>query len=201
MKKWCALLLALALTVSLFCGCSPSDEKQLRGKWKGKVDLALAYGDLLARGDASVAAHIDLSTFEVTLTANFKDDGTYSVKADKDALEEGAVKMEQAIRMGMASYLQAQTGKTMENLLSATGMSYDELMERYFTSDLAGTIQKNLEAKGTYKVNGGKLVLMDEEGNKVFEGKYAVDEETLELKSGVTSNLISSLLPLKLKRK
>ena len=44
-------------------------------------------------------------------------------------------------------------------------------------------------------------MLLDEEGNKVFEGKYAVDGDSLELKSGVTSNLFASLLPLKLKKK
>lgn len=201
MKKWMALALAALLTVALLCGCSPSDEKQLRGKWKAKVDLALAYEDLLARSDASVAAHIDLTEFEVTLTANFKEDGSYTIRVDEEALLLGAEKMELAVRAGLASYLQSQTGKTMENLLSATGMTYDDIMNRYFTTDLGGTIRDNLEAEGTYKINGGKLVLLDAEGNKVFEGKYALNEDVLELKSGVTSNLYGSLLPLKLKKK
>lgn len=201
MKKWCAMCLALVLAATMLLGCSPSDETLLEGKWRGKVDLGLAYEDLLARADASVAAHIDLFDFEVTLTLRFEDDGTYRMEAKEEEIQAGAANMEQAIRTGMAAYLQARTGKTMDNLLAATGMTMDELMERYFTADLAGTIQKNLEAKGTYKLNGGKLILLDEEGSKVFEGKYAVDEEELELKSGVTSNLIASLLPLTLDRK
>lgn len=201
MKKWCAMSLAVLLVLSLLAGCSPSDEDLLEGKWKAKVDLALAYEDLLARADASVAAHVDLAEFKVTLTLRFEEDGTYRLRADEKAVEAGAANVEAAIRTGMAAYLQAQTGKTMDNLLAATGMTMDELMERYFTDDLAGTIQKNLEAEGTYKISGGKLILLDETGGKVFEGKYSVDEETLELKSGVTSNLIASLLPLSLDRK
>lgn len=201
MKKWCAMCLATLLILSLLAGCNPSDEDLLVGKWKAKVDLALAYEDLLARADASVAAHIDLSDFEVALTLRFEDDGTYRMQADEEAIAAGAEKMDSAIRTGMAAYLQARTGKTMDNLLAATGMTMDELMDRYFSADLAATIQQNLEAKGTFKINGGKLILLDEEGNKVFEGKYAVDEEELELKSGVTSNLIASLLPLKLDKK
>jgi len=100
----------------------------------------------------------------------------------------------------MATYLQAQTGKTMDNLLSATGMTMDEVMNRYFAEDLTAAIRKNLEAKGTYKLSGGKLILMDEDGSKVFEGRYDVDEDELKLKSGVTRALIASLLPLTLER-
>lgn len=201
MKKWYALSLAVLLAVSLLCGCAPADEKKLQGKWRVKADLAQAYGDLLARSDASVAAHIDLTDFDVTLTVRFESDGTYRISVDEEAVEEGAAKMKEAIRSGMSAYLQAQTGKTMENLFSATGLTADELMERYFTDDLALAVKESLESKGTYKVSGGKLILMKLDGSKVFEGKYAVDEDTLELKSGVTSNLIASLLPLKLKKK
>ena len=201
MKKWYALFLATMMLLSLLCGCAPADERRLLGKWKVNADLAEAYGDLLARRDASVAAHINLGEFKVALTIKFDSDGTYRLTADEAAIEEGAPKMYDAISMGMASYLQAQTGKTMENLFSATGQSRDELMELYFSNDLAATIQSNLESSGAYKVSGGKLILYREDGSKFFEGKYAVDEDTLELKSGVTSDLITSLLPLKLKKK
>ena len=201
MKKWYALCLAVLMLLSLLCGCAPADEKKLQGKWKASADLAAAYGDLLARSDASVAAHINLGEFKVPLTLRFESDGTYRLSADEEAIEKGAPKMYEAISMGMASYLQAQTGKTMENLFSATGQSREELMELYFSDDLAATIQQNLECSGTYKVSGGKLILYREDGGKFFEGKYAVDEDRLELKSGVTSDLITSLLPLKLKKK
>jgi len=200
MKKWCAMLLAVVMAAMTLAGCSPSDEDLLEGKWTATVDLALAYEDLLARADATVAAHIDLSEFDVELTMRFEDDGTYRLKADGEALAAGAARMEDAIRQGMATYLQAQTGKTMDNLLSATGMTMDEVMNRYFAEDLTAAIRKNLEAKGTYKLSGGKLILMDEDGSKVFEGRYDVDEDELKLKSGVTRALIASLLPLTLER-
>ena len=200
MKRWCALGLALVLLLML-AGCRPSDMRKLEGKWTAKVDLASAYEDLLAREDSTVAAHIQLKDMKVDLTLRFEEDGTYRLRADTKDLDAAAEVMDEAIRNGMAAYLQAQTGKTMDNLLSATGQTMDELMDRYFEADLADAMADSLEAEGTYKVSGGKLILLDKAGNKVFEGKYEVDGETLKLKSGVTRTLITSLLPLKMEKK
>ena len=201
MKKICALFLTVLLTAAMLAGCSPSDGELMEGKWKGQADLAAAYKSLLAGADPTVASHIHLEEFTVALTLRFDEDGTYRLRADQEDLEAGAEQMEEAIRAGLAAYMQAQTGKTMENLLAAAGMTMDEVMEQYFGADLAQVMRQNLESEGTYRVSGGKLILMDGEGSKVFEGKYDVDEETLKLKSGVTSDLIASLLPLELERK
>lgn len=200
MKRRCALVLALVL-LTMLSGCRPSDMKKLEGKWTAKVDLASAYEDLLAREDATVAAHIQLKDMKVDLTLRFEEDGTYRLRANAKDLEKAAQVMDPAIRQGMAAYLQAQTGKTMDNLLSATGQTVDELMERYFEADLADAMADSLEAEGTYKVSGGKLILLDKAGNKVFEGKYDVEEDTLKLKSGVTRPLIASLLPVTMEKK
>lgn len=201
MKKWSAMILAVLLLAALLAGCKPSEESLLVGKWEAKVDLALAYEDLLARADATVAAHVDLRQFDVELTAQFKSDGTYRLRVDEDQLRTGAVNMDATIRQGMAAYLQAQTGKTMDNLLTAAGLTMDEVMEKYFADDLTAVIRENLESEGTYKVSGGKLILTDEDGSKFFEGKCDVEEEELVLKSGVTRAVISSLLPLALEKK
>lgn len=201
MKKRWILCLALIMAVAALAGCSPTDGELMEGKWTGQADLAAAYKSMLAGADPTVAAHMDLGEFTVRLTVQFKEDGTYRVRADQEDLEAGAARMEAAIRAGLAAYMQAETGKTMDNLLAAAGMTMDEVMEQYFDADLALVVRQNLESEGTYKVSGGKLILMDEDGSKVFEGKYDVDEETLKLKSGVTSDLIASLLPLELERK
>ena len=195
MKKWSAMILAVLLLAALLAGCKPSEESLLVGKWEAKVDLALAYEDLLARADATVAAHVDLRQFDVELTAQFKSDGTYRLRVDEDQLRTGAVNMDAAIRQGMAAYLQAQTGKTMDNLLTAAGLTMDEVMEKYFADDLTAVIRENLESEGTYKVSGGKLILTDEDGSKFFEGNCDVEEEELVLKRGVTRAVMSSLLP------
>lgn len=199
MKRWSALILIAVLLFSL-AGCRPSDAKKLEGKWTAKVDLASAYEDLLARADAAVAAHIQLKDFEVALTLRFEEDGTYRLRVNAEDMAVGAQVMDEAIRQGLTAYLLAQTGKTMDNLLSVTGHTMDELMDRYFDADLAKAMADGLEAEGTYKVSGGKLILQDKEGNKVFEGKYAVEDGVLTIKSGVTSALFSSLLPLTLEK-
>ena len=151
--------------------------------------------------DATVAAHVDLRQFMVDITLQFKSDGTYRLRVNEDQLKTGAENMDAAIRQGMAAYLQAQTGKTMDNLLTAAGKTMDEVMEEYFSDDLNTVLRKNLESAGTYKVSGGKLILTDEDGSKLFEGKYDVEEDELELKSGIGRAVIGSLLPLSLDRK
>lgn len=200
MKKWQILCLTFLLVMCLLAGCSPTDAEKLEGKWSGKADLASAYKSLLAAADATVASHIALEDFDVKLTVRFESDGTYRIRADEEVLAEGAELMEEAIRQGLAAYMQAETGKTMDNLLAAAGLTMDEVMEQYFGADLAKVMGANLESEGTYKVSGGKLILTDGEGSKVFEGKYAIDGDVLELKSGVTSDLIASLLPLELEK-
>ena len=201
MKKWFVFCLTLLLVFSLLTGCRTSDAKRVVGEWSAKADLAEAYKSLLAASDAAVAAHIDLGEFSVRLTLTFHSDGTYRLQVKDSDLEEGVPIMEEAIRKGLATYMQAETGKTMDNLLSAAGLTMDELMARYFGDDLAQVVRRQLESEGTFKVSGGKLFLNDQAGNRFFEGKYEVDKKTLKLKSGVTSNLIASLLPLELNRK
>lgn len=201
MKKWFVFCLALLMAISLLTGCNPSDAKRVVGEWSGKADLAEAYRSLLAASDAAVASHIELGEFTVRLTLTFRADGSYLLQVKEADLEEGARIMDEAIRKGLATYMQAETGKTMDNLLAAAGMTMDELMARYFGDDLAQVIRRQLESEGTYKVSGGKLILNDQAGSRFFEGKYDVDKETLRLKSGVTSSLIASLLPLELDRK
>lgn len=201
MRKFCILFLILALTLGMLVGCAPSDGKLITGKWKCQADLAAAYKSLLAAADPTVAAHMDLGNFTVGLTVQFEENGTYRIRADEKDVEAGAKQMESAIRKGLAAYMQAETGKTMENLLAAAGLTMDQVMEQYFGTDLAGVMAQNLEWEGTYKLSGGKLILLDEEGGRVFEGKYHVDEDVLKLKSGVTTDLIAGLLPLELERK
>ena len=201
MKRWYTLCLVVLLLGTMLAGCRTTDAKQIVGEWSGTADLAEAYKSLLAAADPAVAAHIDLKDFKVELKLTFHSDGTYQLRVSEEDLTAGTQLMEEALRKGLAAYMQAETGKTMDNLLSSAGMTMDEVMDRYFGKDLAQVVRQQLESEGVYKVSGGKLFLNDQSGNRFFEGKYDVDKNTLRLKSGVTSSLVASLLPLELDRK
>ena len=87
MKRMIAALVCLLLAVSLLAGCTPSEQKLLVGKWTGKADLAEAYETLLAKADPTLTGHIDIEDFQVELTLEFHESGTYQITADPEDLE------------------------------------------------------------------------------------------------------------------
>lgn len=196
MRKIWVLALSAALLLTALAGCTPREESLLVGTWEGQVDLAEAYEALLAVADPAMTGHIDIEDFSVNMTLTFREDGTYAWKVDQQDLESGVANLMEAVEKGMITYLQIETGKNIDNLLAVTGQTMDELMEQHFDPDMLKVIRGNLESEGTFRISGGKLTLTDQDGKKVFEGKCAVSEDELKLKTGVTSDLISSLLPL-----
>jgi len=196
MKKIWVLALSAALLLTALAGCTPREESLLMGTWEGQVDLAEAYEALLAVADPAITGHIDIGDFSVDMTLTFREDGTYTWEADQQDMESGVANLMEAVEQGMITYLQIETGKNIDNLLAVTGQTMDELMEQHFDPDMLGVVRGNLESEGTFRISGGKLTLTDQDGQKVFEGKCDVSEDVLKLKTGVTSDLISSLLPL-----
>ena len=199
MKKWLAALLVFAVILTGLTGCSPSEEDLLEGKWKATADLAAAFETMLA-ADPTLASCIDLEDFQVEMTLRFDGDGTYRWTVDEDDLNAGAQKMMTAIADGLSIYLESAIGMPAEDALAASGLTLDEVMATYFDTDIAQTIRGTLESEGTWKLDGGKLTLANEDGYVVFEGKCTVDEEELKLKSASGNDLIAKLLPLTFRR-
>lgn len=201
MKRIFAYMMVAVLLLAVLAGCSPAEKKQLRGSWKGHADLAVAYETMLAGADPGMTGHIDIQNFNVELTLTFEEDGTYTWTANDIQLENGTKNMMKAIADGMATYLQIQTGLSIEQLLQASGKTMDELMAEYFDPNMAQVVKKTLCSQGTYEVSDGVLTLTDEDGNEVFKGDIAVSKDTLELKNGVANELISRIVPLTLTKK
>lgn len=196
MKRIMAALVCLLLAVSLLAGCSPSNQKKLMGKWTGKANLAEAYETLLAKTDPTLTGHIDMENFKVKLTLEFKEDNTYQWTADQEDVEAGVEKMMDAIGDGLAAYLEMQTGMSIDQLLNASGKTMDSLLADYFGPDMTQVVKSSLESSGTFEFDRGELTLVDKEGVVIFEGDCEVSKDELELKNGVASDLITTLLPM-----
>lgn len=201
MKRFLAYVMVAVMLLALLAGCTPAEKKQLQGSWKGQADLAMAYETMLAGADPGMTGHIDIQNFTVELTLTFNEDGTYTWTANEIQLENGTKSMMKAISSGLATYLQIQTGMSIEQLLQASGKTMDELMAEYFDPNMTEVVKKTLCSEGTYTINDGVLTLTDTEGTVVFEGNVSVSKDALELKNGVANQLISNLMPLSLKKK
>ena len=196
MKRMTALLLCLMLAVSLLAGCNTSEEKMLVGEWSGKANLAEAYETLLAKTDPTLTGHIDIEDFQVELTLQFIDNGTYQWTADQEDLEAGVDKMMDAIGAGLAAYLEMQTGMTIDQLLVASGKTMDSLLDEYFDPNMTQVVKNTLESSGTYEIDDGELTLANNDGLVVFKSDCEVSKNELELKNGTGNDLISNLLPM-----
>jgi hypothetical protein len=196
MKRMIAALVCLLLAVSLLAGCTPSEQKLLVGKWTGKADLAEAYETLLAKADPTLTGHIDIEDFQVELTLEFHESGTYQITADPEDLEAGVDKMMDAIGEGLAAYLEMQTGLTIDQLLVASGKTMDGLLAEYFDPNMVQVVKNTLEISGSYEIDDGELTLTDKTNFVIFEGDCEVSKDELELKNGVGNELFSNLMPM-----
>lgn len=196
MKRFLAFLLCILMLTAILSGCKPSEQKQLVGKWKGRADLAVAYETMLAGADPAMTGHIDIQNFTVDLVLEFREDGTYSWDANETQLRLGTQNMMDAIASGLATYLQIQTGMSMDQLLAVSGKTMDRLMDEYFDPNMDQVIRSSLCSQGTWSVKNGKLTLANEEGFVIFDGNIDLSDETLLVKNGVTTEVITHLMPI-----
>lgn len=198
MTKKIAVFLVLALLLTAMTACNGNTKKALQGSWTCTVDLGAAYEALLKEADPELTSHISIEAFQVDVTVRFESDGTYAVTANDAQLQDGAARMRAAIEQGLVTYLEMDTGMSIDDLMAVSGTSMDEIMETYFDADFTESIRDALTSQGTYEVEDEELIMTDDDDSTFFEGKFDVEDDTLKLKKGEATDLLSQLLPLKL---
>ena len=196
MKRIIAMTACLILILSTFTGCSPSGQDQLVGKWKATADLEVAIQTMLAKADPSLSGHIDIPAFKVDITITFEQDGTYKCTVDEEALATGTEQMMQALSTALATYLQQETGMTIEELLIVRGVTMEELMDQWFSSDMAYTLQGYLASSGTYELDHDELILTDKNGFVIYEFDCVVDKKTIKFTACNGAGLMAGLMPI-----
>ncbi len=200
MKRVIAFLLCVLLLGSMLSGCHTTPQKALVGQWKAEADLAMAYETMLATADPAMTGHIDIQNFTIEVFITFNEDGSYAWTVNDTHMRLGSRNMRDAIASGLATYLQIETGMPVDQMLAASGKTMDELMDEYFGPDMEQVVRKSLCSQGTYSVKNGKLTLANEESFVIFDGNIEVSGDKLELKNGVTTELITNLMPLTFKK-
>ena len=200
MKRFIAFFLCILLLAAMLAGCKPSQQKQLLGKWKGRADLAMAYETMLAGADPAMTGHIDIQNFTVELTLEFREDGTYTWSANETQLKLGTNNMMAAIGDGLATYLQIETGMSIDQLLAISGKTMDRLLDEYFDPNMEQVVAESLCSQGSWSIKNSELTLANEEGFVIFEGDVEIAEDSLQLKNGVTTEVITHLMPMTFKK-
>ena len=180
MRKQMSLLLCLLLAVSMLVGltgCS-SDKDALIGTWNGEADLTDVINESFA-ADEELSRYVQVDSFKLPMVLVFNQDGTYSLGVDKTAVQAEIESLKTDVSDGLTAYLedvikeQGLTGVTVDDLLSAMGVSMEDLMAEAFSEDAVDELVEEMASEGNFDVKDGKLFLSD-------GLDYAVDETVYE---------------------
>ena len=174
MKRSLSILLIAVLVLALAaCGSKPDP---LWGTWVGEIDLR---DDLVAsldeafegQGGPSAADYINALT--MTLTLEFKEDGSFSrrydLSKDKDAFVTGCAAF-------MRDMISAIVGMDVDDATAASALGMS--LEDYALSVLDSMTEAAGDETGTYKTNGKKIEWNDE------VNPYTIDGDTMIMDTG-----------------
>lgn len=184
MKKVLALVLSAALLVGLLAGCGgkTSDCDRLIGKWSTTQDMTDLFNLGLDESDAGEELQVD--KMEIVLVLELKDDDTYTLAVDRDALAETEENMRPQLEEGVIRYLtQMYPGMELEEILAQVGMTMDELLDEAVPLDSLADLY---DMAGQYMVKDGVLYLSDgldeaPEENDGDSNPYTLDGDQLTL--------------------
>lgn len=180
MKKFLAILLCLAMTLScalLFTACDKknADDKDdegpatIVGDWETVVNFGGMIEEMMfAEGNEVPEEYkdiFDFSDLKLTMYLSFDEEGKYKTSFDEDSMEkmiDDLLEMlSEAMKELITAMLEAQD-MTLDEYLDEMGMTWDELMEESFPRE---EMMEDIDTSetGTYKIDGNKLYFDDEE--------------------------------------
>lgn len=198
MKKWIALLLSLVLAIGMLAGCGNSKGDSIVGTWEAEVDFAEFLTESMASELGEMASYFEFKDLTLKLVLTFDEDGAYTLSGDKASAEKLFDKLIEQLKPGMVSYLEDQlkaagAEMSVEDMLAASGMTIDSLMEQSFSDDMIDEMIAEMESDGEYEIKDGMLYLDGDECEYELKG----DSLTIDTDDGGD---VAFMFPLKLKK-
>lgn len=180
---------ALALGLVLLSGCGKGE---VTGVWRTEVDLAEEINGALAR--AGLGEYLSVRAFPVAVEFSFRENGTYSCRADGDSFAESVEELKAELLEGFADYtedLLLESGVEMEaqEVFDAMGVSLPQLLDGAFSLENLTGLSAGEEA-GRYEAKGGRLYFskaVDQAVDRESWDVYTVEEGKLIFREGVGS--------------
>lgn len=207
MKKLLALLLAVVMIFTLVaCGGNNAkdDDDDDKGGQKVTTTAPVETNPLVGKWGTKIivdAAKMEMegmdATLEMVIEAEFKDDDTYKMYIDEDALRASIDKfvddvIDSMIEMMYEQFAEQEMTKEQvdDMILSTYGMSLEEFCETTVdTLDIDSIFEEAKDefvTTGTYRVDGDKLYMLENEKDDAEE-KPEEELYTFELKDGKLS--------------
>lgn len=144
------------------------------GTWTAEVDFGSMINDMYA-DDPDIGSYVKFSKIILKLDFTFNEDGTYSIVGDKDSVIETSKALKADFKSGMLDYI-ADNGMTLEQFEAASGMSLDKIVDESFGENFTNEFANELEAKGKYKFEDGKLYTTDDLTEELVDTEYETFE-------------------------
>lgn len=215
MKKTVSIIMSMLLVVTMMtalAGCG-SDTDRIVGKWETTLDLGAMFDESL-KSDSDMAEMADTITFhsvDAKVVFDFKDDGTYTLEWDEDSSKTALESIKSDLKAGLGTYItdmfsDDELGMSAEEAMEMMGMSMDEMIDELLNEMDVESMLDELNSKGKYKIEDGKLYMTSEESEEIDENSYDkyefVSDSELKLLEpvGDDAEFAKSLYPITLKK-
>lgn len=215
MKKTITTVLAVVMVfamMTMFTGCG-NDNSTLIGTWKADVNLASTVNKNL--GDlGEMAEYLTLENFNVTMVLTFKSDDTFHMTIDEASVETAFSGLMEDLEAGVMRMMEDELAElgldmTVEEMLAASGMSIDSLMEEAFAAldqeELIKSVVEESTSEGKFLAKDGKLCMsagLEYNVDPACYEVYTLQDDTLTLVENVGDDTmdLTDMYPLVFKK-
>lgn len=181
-----ALLLTAAMLFTAFAACRKSDEQLIIGKWKADIDFSGTLRGMIEKEGAAAGMDVsdmDFSGISLKIAYTFEKDGSFTAEADEESVSAMVKRMGYLMGELIKKSVQTEDSSIGDaELLAAMGIrSWEDLGDKLI--DRKNIDLNGLTGKGTYKLEGGRLKLMQQlEDGKTQNYSYEYTLAKKELK-------------------
>ncbi len=193
-----------------------TDEEKIIGTWAFTFEMD-NYINYLLSSEEDVE-FFEVEGMELQMNFIFFDNGTYKMAADEDSTEkfisDFLVQFRNAMELYMMEVLKQEgIEMSLDEFLTASGTSMDELMEEAFSDvDLESVVNESM-SQGLFKLENGKIYLSDDLEGDFSEDEGSdykfIDDDTLEVSTELEGDdeedeelkdILAQMTPMTLKR-